>query len=39
MRFCKAGEPLELIKSHGYLEVAVNKGNAADFLMKNRATI
>ena len=27
--FCKEGESLALIGSHGYLEIAVNKGNAA----------
>lgn len=27
--FCKAGEPMALIGSHGYLEIAVNQGNAA----------
>jgi len=29
--FCKEGEPLILIGSHGYLEIAVNQGNAANF--------
>ncbi|VVB89269.1 Chlorinase [uncultured archaeon] len=33
--FCKAGEPLALIGSHGYLEVAVNQGNAAAFFNLN----
>lgn len=32
--FCKEGEPLALIGSHGYLEVAVNQGNAARFFDK-----
>ncbi len=32
---CKDGEPLALIGSHGYLEIAVNRGNAADFFNKN----
>lgn len=32
--FCKEGEPLILIGSHGYLEIAVNQGNAARFLNK-----
>lgn len=27
--FCKKGEPIALIGSHGYLEIAVNQGNAA----------
>lgn len=29
--FCKIGEPLALIGSHGYLEIAINHGNAAHF--------
>ncbi|HEX7575780.1 MAG TPA: S-adenosyl-l-methionine hydroxide adenosyltransferase family protein, partial [Candidatus Methanoperedens sp.] len=32
--FCKEGEPLALIGSHGYLEIAVNQGNAARFFNK-----
>lgn len=32
--FCKKGEPLALIGSHGYLEIAVNQGNAALFFNK-----
>jgi len=32
--FCKIGEPLVLIGSHGYLEIAVNQGNAALFFNK-----
>ncbi len=32
--FCKEGEPLTLIGSHGYLEIAVNQGNAARFFRK-----
>ena len=32
--FCKEGEPLALIGSHGYLEIAVNQGNAARFFDK-----
>ena len=33
--FCNEGEPLALIGSHGYFEVAVNQGNAARFFEKN----
>ncbi len=33
--FCKEGEPLALIGSHGYLEIAVNRGNAAAYFNKN----
>ena len=29
--FCKESEPLMLIGSHGYLEIAINKGNAASY--------
>jgi S-adenosylmethionine hydrolase len=29
--FCKKDEPLALIGSHGYLEIAVNRGNATAF--------
>ncbi len=29
--FCKESEPLILIGSHGYLEIAINKGNAASY--------
>jgi len=32
--FCNEGEPLALIGSHGYLEIAVNQGNAARFFDK-----
>jgi S-adenosylmethionine hydrolase len=32
--FCKEGEPLALIGSHGFLEIAVNQGNAARFFNK-----
>jgi S-adenosylmethionine hydrolase len=32
--FCKEGEPLALIGSHGYLEIAVNQGNASRFFNK-----
>ncbi len=32
--FCKEGEPLSLIGSHGYLEIAINQGNAARFFRK-----
>lgn len=32
--FCKIGYPLALIGSHGYLEIAVNQGNAAYFFRK-----
>ncbi|MDD5615830.1 MAG: SAM-dependent chlorinase/fluorinase [Candidatus Methanoperedens sp.] len=32
--FCKEGEPLILAGSHGYLEIAVNRGNAANFFNK-----
>ncbi len=32
--FCKEGEPLALIGSHGFLEIAVNKGNAAHLFGK-----
>jgi S-adenosyl-L-methionine hydrolase (adenosine-forming) len=34
--FCKAGEPLALIGSHGYLEIAVNQGNAAAYFNKKQ---
>ncbi len=34
--FCKAGEPLVLIGSHGYLEIAVNQGNAAAYFNKKQ---
>jgi len=33
--FCKIGEPLALIGSHGFLEIALNRGNAALFFNKN----
>lgn len=32
--FCKIEEPLALIGSHGYLEIAINQGNAAHFFHK-----
>lgn len=32
--FCSEGEPLALIGSHGYLEIAVNRGSAAEFFNK-----
>ena len=32
--FCSEGEPLALIGSHGFLEIAVNRGNAAQFFNK-----
>ncbi len=34
--FCKKGEPLALIGSHGYLEIAVNQGSAAEFFDKKQ---
>jgi S-adenosylmethionine hydrolase len=34
--FCKAGEPLALIGSHGYLEIAVNRGNAGAYFNKKQ---
>ncbi len=34
--FCKAGEPLALIGSHGYLEIAVNQGSAAAYFNKKQ---
>ncbi|VVB88401.1 Chlorinase [uncultured archaeon] len=34
--FCRAGEPLALIGSHGYLEIAVNQGNAAAYFNKKQ---
>jgi S-adenosylmethionine hydrolase len=33
--FCRIGEPLLLIGSHGYLEIAVNQGSAALFFGKD----
>ena len=33
---CKEREPLALIGSHGYLEIAVNQGNAATFFNKKQ---
>ena len=33
---CKELEPLALIGSHGYLEIAVNRGNAANFFNKKQ---
>ncbi len=32
--FCKKGEPLALIGSHGFLEIAINMGNAALYFDK-----
>ncbi len=32
--FCNEGEPIALIGSHGFLEIAVNQGNAARFFDK-----
>ncbi len=34
--FCGEGEPLALIGSHGYLEIAVNRGNASVFFDKKQ---
>ncbi|HEY9206150.1 MAG TPA: S-adenosyl-l-methionine hydroxide adenosyltransferase family protein [Candidatus Methanoperedens sp.] len=34
--FCKKGEPMALIGSHGYLEIAINKGNAAALFDKKQ---
>jgi S-adenosylmethionine hydrolase len=34
--FCRDGEPLVLIGSHGYLELAINQGNAAHFFNMKR---
>ncbi|HHT9139175.1 MAG TPA: SAM hydroxide adenosyltransferase, partial [Candidatus Wunengus sp. YC60] len=34
--FCKKDEPLVLIGSHGYLEIAVNQGSAAEFFDKKQ---
>ncbi|MDP2845222.1 MAG: SAM-dependent chlorinase/fluorinase, partial [Candidatus Methanoperedens sp.] len=34
--FCSEGEPLALIGSHGYLEIAVNRGSAAEFFNKKQ---
>ena len=34
--FCKEGEPLALIGSHGYLELAVNQGSAANIFNKKQ---
>ncbi len=34
--FCEEGKPLILVGSHGLLEIAVNKGNAADFFNKKQ---
>ncbi|GFO98081.1 hypothetical protein ig2599ANME_2297 [groundwater metagenome] len=34
--FCREGEPLALIGSHGYLEIAVNKRNAANLFIKKQ---
>lgn len=34
--FCSEGEPLALIGSHGYLEIAVNLGSAAEFFNKKQ---
>ncbi len=32
--FCKMGEPLALVGSHGFLEIALNRGNAALYFDK-----
>ncbi|MCZ7399931.1 MAG: S-adenosyl-l-methionine hydroxide adenosyltransferase family protein [Candidatus Methanoperedens sp.] len=32
--FCRKGEPVAMIGSHGFLEIAVNRGNAAQFFNK-----
>ena len=34
--FCKAGEPIALTGSHGYLEIAVNQGDAAALFNKKK---
>ncbi len=34
--FCKEGDPLVLVGSHGFLEVAVNMGNAAKMFCKKQ---
>lgn len=34
--FCKKSEPIALIGSHGFLEIAINMGNAALFFNKKR---
>ncbi len=34
--FCKKGEPMALIGSHGYLEIAINRGNAAALFDKKQ---
>jgi S-adenosylmethionine hydrolase len=34
--FSKEREPLALIGSHGYLEIAVNRGNAANVFNKKQ---
>ncbi|MDO8727545.1 MAG: S-adenosyl-l-methionine hydroxide adenosyltransferase family protein [Candidatus Methanoperedens sp.] len=34
--FCKHGEPLALIGSHGFLELAENQGSAANFFKKKQ---
>jgi len=34
--FCEEGDPLALIGSHGYLEIAVNRGNAAKMFCKKQ---
>ena len=34
--FCEKGEPLALIGSHGYLEIAVNLGSAAKMFCKKQ---
>lgn len=36
---CGEGEPLMVIGSHGYLEIAVNKGNAAFFFNKKQGDV
>jgi S-adenosylmethionine hydrolase len=37
--FCREGEPLVLIGSHGYLEIAVNRGNASIFFDKKQGDV
>lgn len=34
--FCSEGEPLALIGSHGFIEIAINRGSAAEFFNKNQ---
>jgi len=37
--FCKKGVPLALVGSHGFLEIAVNMGNAAKILRKKQGDV